>query len=243
MKIKSGILLTGGQGTRLGRFAKISNKHLHPIHDKLILDYSINTVKKLELENITVVLGGEHFAKVVDLLKDGSGLGLKINYVYQSEASGIAQAINLCEPFIKDERFAVILGDNAFQLPIKYNTQSNDAEIFLSNSGLINLHHFGVVSIYNNMIMSFEEKPKILATGMENFAVTGAYIFNQKYFEFFKNLKPSNRNEYEIIDIIKQYHKCGELKYNVQDGWWSDMGTPESIGKVLDLIKTEPVDF
>ncbi len=78
---------------------------------------------------------------------------------------------------------------------------------------------------------------------MDNFAVTGAYIFNQKYFEFFKNLKLSNRGEYEIIDIIKQYYEHGELNYNIQSGWWSDMGTPESIGKVLNLIKFEPVEF
>jgi glucose-1-phosphate thymidylyltransferase len=243
MEIKSGILLTGGQGTRLGRFAKISNKHLHPIHDKLILDYSINTIKKSGIENVTVVLGGEHFAKVVDLLKDGQELGLKINYVYQREARGIAQAINLCEPFIKDERFAVILGDNAFQKPIKYDTKSNGAEIFLNNSTNINLHQFGVVSILNDVIVRFEEKPKILSNDTDNYAVTGAYVFNRKYFEFFKSLKLSPRNEYEIIDIIKQYHTCGDLKYNIQNGWWSDMGTPESIGKVLDLIKTEPVEF
>jgi glucose-1-phosphate thymidylyltransferase len=243
MEIKSGILLTGGQGTRLGRFAKISNKHLHPIYDKLILDYSINTIKKAGIENVTVVLGGEHFAKVVDLLKDGQDLGLKVNYVYQREAKGIAQAVNLCQPFIKDERFAVILGDNAFQKPIKYEIKSNNAEIFLNSSPNINLHHFGVVSIYNKMIMSFEEKPQILASGMDNFAVTGAYIFNQKYFDFFQNLKLSARGEYEIIDIIKQYYAAGELNYNVQDGWWSDMGTPESIGKVLDLIKTDPAEF
>lgn len=243
MEIKSGIILTGGQGTRLGRFAKISNKHLHPIHDKLVLDYSINTIKKSGIENVTVVLGGEHFAKVVDLLKDGQELGLKINYVYQREAKGIAQAINLCKPFIKDDRFAVILGDNAFQKPIKYDAQSTNAEIFLSNSEHINLHQFGVVSIYNNIIMNFEEKPKILSSGMDNYAVTGAYVFNQKYFEFFKNLKVSARNEFEIIDIIKQYYSCGELNYNIQNGWWSDMGTPDSIGRVLDLIKTEPVEF
>lgn len=243
MKIKSGILLTGGQGLRLGRFAKISNKHLHPIQDKLILDYSINTIRKIGIGNLTVVLGGEHFAKVVDLLKDGSEFDLKINYVYQREAKGIAQAINLCQPFIKDERFAVVLGDNIFQKPIKYDITSDKAEIFLNNSSHINLHQFGVVSIYNNMIMSFEEKPKLLAQGMDNYAVTGAYIFTQQYFEFFKNLTLSDRNEYEIIDVIRQYYRAGNLHYSVQGGWWTDAGTPQSIGRVLDLIKTNPVEF
>lgn len=244
MKLKSAILLTGGYGTRLAPFTtKVANKHLYPIDEKLVLDYSINTVRKLGIENLTVVLGGDHFSQIVDVLQDGQDIGLKINYVYQRKAGGIAQAINLCKPFVNDERFAVVLGDNIFQKPIKYNEDTINASIFLSNSPHIDLHHFGVLSVYNGVIMNFEEKPSILASGMDNYAITGAYVFNQKYFEIFKKLSPSARGEYEIVDIIKEYSKLGELDYSVLDGWWSDAGQLNSVNKVRELTRTEPVEF
>jgi glucose-1-phosphate thymidylyltransferase len=241
MEINSAILLAGGKGTRLGKFSTISNKHLHPVGEKLVLDYSIHTAKSMGIKNLTVVLGGNFFDKIVSVLKDGSDYGLNINYVYQREASGIAQAINLCKEYVRDEIFGVVLGDNAFQKPIKFQDTKN-AQIVLNQSSYLDLHNFGVVSIYNGMVMSFEEKPKLLASGMDNYAITGAYIFNQKYFDYFKNLSPSKRNEYEIVDIIKQYQTNNELSYNIQDGWWSDLGSPSSISQVLDLNKIHPME-
>jgi glucose-1-phosphate thymidylyltransferase len=244
MVITDAILLTGGNGTRLKRFSKVvANKHLFPIEDKLVIDYSINTIKKLAIKNLTVILGGDYYSQIVDVLQDGAGLGLNINYVLQSSPVGIAQAINLCEPFIKSERFAVVLGDNCFQLPISYNKASNNAEVFLNNSNNIDLHQFGVMSIFNDIIMSIEEKPTILAAGIKHYAITGCYIFNKKYFEYFKNLKMSARGEFEITGIIEQYAKNKELNYSIQPGWWSDMGTLSSIDKVRELLKTEPVEF
>lgn len=243
MKLKSGILLTGGKGTRLGKFTQVSNKHLHPIGDKLVLDYSLNAIRGLGITNLTVVLGGEHFDKIVEVLKDGSEFGLHINYVYQKEAAGIAQGIQLCRPFINDEPFAVVLGDNVFQTALRLDEEAKGAQVFINDSPYIDLHHFGVVSLYSDRIMRFEEKPEILATGMDNYAITGAYIFTQKYFEYFANIKPSTRGEYEIIDIIKQYHSDGDLVLNKQPGWWSDLGTPDSIRRVMELNDKEPVEF
>src|SRR5271157_4423214 len=98
--MKNGIILAGGTGSRLYPLTHVVNKHLLGVNGKFIIDYPINTLKQMGVENLTVVLGGNHFSQVVDHLKDGNSIGMNINYVYQGEAKGISQAINLCKPYI-----------------------------------------------------------------------------------------------------------------------------------------------
>lgn len=245
MELKSGILLTGGSGSRLAHFTnRVANKHLYPIEDKLVLDYSINTVKKLNITNLTVVLGGDHFSQIAKVLKDGEEYGLKINYVYQNKPNGIAACVNLCEPFIKDNNFAVILGDNLFQKKIKYNKNFDGAQIFITDNENIILNNFGCVSLNEgDNIVSFIEKPKELNTKLSHYAITGCYIFNQKFFKYFKNIKLSDRGEFEVVDIIKQYHENDELDWSFLNGWWMDGGNLASINKAKELMKTDPVEF
>src|SRR5271166_6210463 len=114
--MKNGIILAGGTGSRLFPLTHVVNKHLLGVNGQFIIDYPLYTLKQMGVENLTVVLGGNHFSQVVDHIKDGKALGMKVNYVYQGAASGIAQAINLCRRYVDDqEEFAVILGDNIFE--------------------------------------------------------------------------------------------------------------------------------
>ena len=122
--MKNGIILSGGQGTRLHPLTHVVNKQLLGVDGKFIIDYPLNTLKQMGVENLTVILGGNHFSQIVDHIKDGKSHGFKTcNYVYQSEAKGIAQAINLCRRQVDNEDiFAVILGDNIFEEPIQFPT-------------------------------------------------------------------------------------------------------------------------
>lgn len=245
MNLKKGIILAGGNGSRLAPLTTVVNKHLLPIDKRFIIDYPINTLKKMGVKNITVILGGEHFDQVAAYLKDGDGWDVTFNYVYQGKPSGIAQAINLCKPYVEDEEnFAVILGDNIFEKPISwkknpiYNPDS--AKIVLYKN--CDLNRFGVASLdKNKKIVNIVEKPRVISDDFDNYAIAGCYVFNRDYFNYFKNLKPSARGEYEITDIINQYIKSNDLQYAIADGWWSDAGTFESINLVRDLIKNSNI--
>ena len=74
-----------------------------------------------------------------------------------------------------------------------------------------------------------KEKPKIIDTSVDNYAVTGCYIFDKQFFKFFTDIKPSPRGEYEITDIINCYNENNDLSFSFTDGMWSDAGTHESI--------------
>ena len=237
--MKNGIILAGGTGSRLFPLTHVVNKHLLGVNGQFIIDYPINTLKQMGVENLTIILGGNHFSQVVDHLRDGSRYGMKFNYVYQGEAKGIAQAINLCQRYVSDdEQFAVILGDNIFEKPINWLTGQAQIVLDADKENHPDLKRFGVATLdFKDNIEELVEKPKTLKPHTINYPITGCYLFDHQYFEFFKNLKPSARGEYEIVDIMQQYLNIGELGHTWhENGLWSDAGTHESLAFVNDYF-------
>ena len=227
-------------GSRLMPLTQVVNKHLLGVNSKFIIDYPIESLKNMGCQDVTVILGGDHYPQVIGYLGDGSRYGLNFNYVYQAIPSGIAQAINLCKRFVYDDSdFSVILGDNIFENTIHWsnpNWKTNPkAQILLANH--FDLKRFGVVSLdHEGKITKIEEKPKELDPGYHNMAVSGCYLFTPEYFEYFKQLKPSARGEFEITDIIRLYLEHDNLSYTTIQGLWSDTGTHESIAFVNDYF-------
>lgn len=227
MKVSHGIILAGGTGSRLRPITDMFNKHMVPVYNKFIIDYSVQTAISTGIKNLTVVLGGPHYSQIVDYLKDGSQLGININYVLQLQPNGIAAAVNLCKNFINTDKFGLFLGDNLFENPVKFKESSAGAQIVLTKHK--ELERFGVASIKGNKIIKIEEKPKVIDSNFNNYAVTGCYLFDNHFFEYFKELKPSARGEFEVSEIIEKYNNDGNLDYTFVDGLWHDAGTHQSI--------------
>lgn len=234
--MKNAILLAGGLGTRLLPFTKITSKHLLNVNGKCIIDYPIETLKQSGVQNLTIVVGSSFSGQILDYIQDGSRYGLNVNYRYQQNPLGIAQAINICKNLVSsDENFQVILGDNIFTKPIKFDDAFNGAQIVLHKHP--ELQRFGVASLQNNKIIKIEEKPVQLNECYDNYAISGCYVFDQQFFEFFKELAPSKRGEFEITDIIRNYHSVGRLeKVFYENALWSDVGTHESIAFVNNYL-------
>jgi glucose-1-phosphate thymidylyltransferase len=229
--VSNGIILLGGTGSRLfpATDAGGSNKHLLYLHKQLVVDYSLTTLKSIGCKNVCCVLGGEHFSQVMAYLKDGSRYGMQFNYVFQSEPKGIAHAINLCRRFVQDEEhFVVMLGDNYFEKSVIFDPEyPGTAQIVLHKHP--DLTRFGVAAVRNKRIATIVEKPKTLDCMADNYAIAGCYLFDQTYFDYFKTLKPSDRNEFEIVDVLRQYHADNALSFVFTDGVWSDLGTHQSL--------------
>ncbi len=233
--MKNGIILAGGTGSRLFPLTHVVNKHLLGVDGKFIIDYPINTLKQMGVENVTVILGGAHFSQVVGYLQDGARYGMNFNYVYQGEPKGIAHAISLCKRYVSDQdEFSVILGDNIYENPVNWQPYSGSAQIVLHKHP--ELTRFGVASLDLGEIVNIQEKPKTINSNYDNYAITGCYLFTNEYFDFFKKMTPSARGEYEITDIINSYNKESKLEWTSVDGLWSDAGTHESISYVNDYF-------
>lgn len=107
-----GVILAGGQGTRLRPMTNVTNKHLLPIYDKPMIEYPISTLVKSGITDILIISGREHAGHFINYLGSGEDRGLKFTYRVQEDASGIAHALSLAKDIVNNEKFVVILGDN-----------------------------------------------------------------------------------------------------------------------------------
>src|SRR3989344_1243977 len=230
-----GVILAGGQGTRLRPLTSITNKHLLPVYNKPMILYPLETLKKAGLKEIMIVCGKEHAGYFMNFLGSGKDYGVKLSYSLQHGAGGIAEALSLAEDFTKKDSIAVVLGDNIFEDNFSkevsmFNNQEG-AKVFLKQ--VENPARFGVAEIQGDKIIGIEEKPK---NPKSNYATVGFYLYNNDIFEKIKTLKPSARGEFEITDIHNMYISENKLSYGMVNGYWSDAGTFESLLKTAAWI-------
>lgn len=219
-----GIILAGGLGTRLYPLTHATNKHLLPVFDKPMVFYPIQTLVRAGIKEILVVTGGPFAGHFIRVLKNGKELGMDhLEYAYQEEERGIAEALSLCEDFADEGPLTVILGDNTTDADISPAVKNfkEGAVVFLKK--VPDPQRFGVpVFDKRKRIITIEEKPK---KPKSNFAVTGLYIYDNHVFDYIRQCQPSKRGELEITDVNNCYTKAGKLEWYELDGYWLDAGT------------------
>lgn len=225
-----GIILAGGKGTRLYPMTHATNKHLLPVYDKPMVYYPIQTLVNAGVTQVAVLTGGPHAGHMLRVLKNGNELGIRhLEYIYQEGEGGIAEALGLCESFADKEPVAVILGDNTTDADIGRAVKDFTSGAMLFLKEVPDPERFGVAVFDSNdksKITEIEEKPK---QPKSNMAVTGLYIYDNKVFDYIRQIKPSDRGELEITDVNNIYIKNGEMRWATLDGFWSDAGKPESL--------------
>jgi glucose-1-phosphate thymidylyltransferase len=227
-----GILLAGGNGTRLDPLTRVTNKHLLPVYDRPMIYYPIQTLLDSGITDILIVTGKNHMGDVMELLGSGEQFGADFTYKIQDKPNGIAGAILTCEHLIRDQPFAVILGDNIFHDMFKQDTRDfrYGAKVFLNE--VPHPERFGVATISEGKITAITEKP---INPQSNLAVTGFYLFDKSYWYYALDLRPSKRGELEITDINNRYIQDGTMKHRILDGFWSDAGTFDSLQTCSDM--------
>lgn len=226
--MKKGVILAGGNGTRLRPLTYVVNKHLLPVYDKPMVLHPIETLKSLGITDILLVSGGEHIGGFAEFLGDGSEYGVKMTYKVQKEAGGIAQALSLAEDFV-DEEFAVVLGDNIFDGKI----EAPSLPVALVLKEVEDPQRFGV---FDPQTYSIAEKPKTPASSL---AVTGLYFYDNTVFDFVKTLTPSARGELEITDVNNWYLGSRPVEIIEHKGFWSDAGTFASLNKASNYLSNK----
>lgn len=238
-----GIILAGGSGTRLHPLTLALSKQLIPVYDKPMIYYPLSILMSAGISEILIISTPVDLPNFERLLGDGSKLGCVFSYAVQEIPNGLAQAFVIGEKFIGKDKVALVLGDNIFY-GIGMDTllkENNNPE-----GGVVYAYHvsdperYGVVEFDNEMkAISIEEKP---LKPKSNYAVPGLYFYDNSVIEIAKNLKPSERGEYEITDINANYLKQGKLKVAILDRGtaWFDTGTFSSLmqaGQFVQVIE------
>jgi len=197
--------------------------------------YPIQSLVEAGIREIMIVTGGNNAGDFLKLLGNGAGFGLKhLDFTYQAEEGGIAQAIGLCEYFADGDKVAVILGDNIMEKTIgtyiaKFERQGEGAMVLLKR--VKNPGEYGVATVKGKRILRIVEKPK---KPEGDLAVIGLYMYDSRVFDIIRTLKPSRRGELEITDVNNHYLKLRLLSFAILRGGWADAG--ESIAAYNDTI-------
>jgi glucose-1-phosphate thymidylyltransferase len=237
-----GILLAGGNGTRLYPATIAVCKQLLPIYDKPMIYYPLSILMLGGIREILIISTPDDTLRFEKLFGDGSDLGLDIKYTVQPQPGGLAQAFLLAEQFIDREPVALILGDNIFygqDLPELLRQGTS-----LQSGGLIfgyrvkDPQRYGVVQFNSEMkVIGIEEKP---SHPKSSYAVPGLYFYGPGVAQIARTLRPSFRGELEITDLNRVYLERGELTVRLLERGhaWLDTGTFDSFQKASQFVQT-----
>lgn len=242
-----GIILAGGNGTRLAPLTNVISKQLLPVYDKPMICYPLATLMNLEIRDILIISTPQDKPNIEKFLGDGKNYGIKISYAIQEEPRGIADAFLIGEKFIGNDKVCLILGDNIFYgaeisgdfLSNKIAKIGNKVGAYIFAYHVSDPERYGVVEFDENdeFAINIEEKPK---DPKSNWAATGLYIYDNEVVEITKKIKPSKRGEIEITDVNKAYLKKKRLGViKLKRGFaWLDAGTPDSLLDSSQFIQT-----
>lgn len=241
MKIKKGIILAGGSGSRLWPVTVPVCKQLLPVFDKPMIYYPLTTLMLAGINDILIITSPHDQQKFESLLGNGSQWGVTISYRVQAKPEGIAQAFLIGEDFIKGQPCALVLGDNIFY-GAGFAELINRAAISDTSGATVfgyyvqDPERYGVVKFGEDDVpQAIIEKPK---TFLSNWAVTGLYFYDQDVVQIAKSIKPSERGELEITAINQVYLDKKKLKVQKMGrGYaWLDAGTHESLLEASQFI-------
>ncbi len=235
-----GVILAGGTGSRLYPLTRVTNKHLLPVGRYPMIYHPIMRLRRAGVTEIVLVTSPEHMGDVVNLLGSGSRLGVDLTYRVQDEPGGIAQALALCETFVGDDPFVVVLGDNVlgedFDKDViafrEQTAKGPGARVLLKE--VRDPERYGVPEFENGRIVRVIEKP---SDPPSSFSVIGIYFYDSSVFEHIRTLTPSQRGELEITDVSNAYADRGLLTHGTLTNWWGDAGTFEGLEEANSLAR------
>ena len=239
-----GIILAGGDGTRLYPLTKGISKQLLPVYDKPMIYYPLSVLMLAGIQDILIISTPKDLPNFKNLFGDGSQIGLKLSYKEQPSPDGLAQAFIIGEEFIENDDVCLVLGDNIFfgygfseiLQNARKNVSKGKSTIF---SYYVNdPERYGVAEFDNaGNVTSIDEKPKNPAS---NYAVVGLYFYTNDVVQIAKKVTPSQRGELEITSINQSYlqQQCLKVEILGRGFTWLDTGTHDSLMEAGQFIET-----
>ena len=237
-----GIILAGGNGTRLYPVTRVINKQLLPVYDKPMIYYPLSILMLAGIREILVISSEKFLPCYEELFGDGSNLGLEISYAIQKEPNGLAESFIIGRNFVGSDNVALILGDNIFfgqglsgQLQ---NSSKNHQGGKIFAYWVSDPRPYGVITLNDAQeIVNIEEKPE---NPESNWVVTGLYFYDNRVLEVANDLEKSARGELEITDVNKFYLSQGQLDVKLlgRGYTWLDTGTHESLLEASQFVQT-----
>ena len=237
----NGIILAAGKGTRLYPITRPVCKPLLPVYDKPMIYYPLSVLMTAGIRDVLVIVPPDDMEPFVNLLGDGSQLGIRITYREQKVQRGIADAFLIGEDFIGDDSVCLALGDNIFYGPA-FRRKLRQAMAYQQGAAIFGYYvadprAFGVVEIdRSGKALSIEEKP---TNPKSNYVVPGLYFYDHNVVSIAKAVTPSARGELEITSVNNAYLDKGLLQVVTlgDEFTWFDTGNADSLYEAAGAIR------
>ncbi|MDE0613531.1 MAG: glucose-1-phosphate thymidylyltransferase [bacterium] len=244
-----GLILSGGEGTRLRPLTHTRAKQLVPIANKPVLFYGIEELAAAGITEIAIVVGETH-QEIRDAVGDGSDFGVSVTYIRQEAPLGLAHCVLIAEEFLGDDCFVMYLGDNMLEQGLgefveRFEKSREQTPSLMEDAGpsraqilltpVNNPSSFGVAELNaDGDVVNLVEKP---ADPPSNLALVGVYIFDSAIHEAVRSIEPSARGELEITDaIFWLIQNDYRVSHQLLDGWWIDTGKKDPLLECNRLV-------
>ncbi len=240
-----GIILAGGNGTRLYPITFGVVKQLLPIYDKPMIYYPLSVLMLAGIKDVLIISTSKDISRFEDVFGDGSNLGMHFEYAVQKYPRGLADAFLVGEKFVGNDDVCLVLGDNIFYGHGFTGLLGQTGQIVQNHNKAVifgyyvnDPERYGIVEFDDNKnAVGIEEKPK---KPKSRWAVVGLYFYPNDVIKKAKHIKPSARGELEITSINQEYLKENRLKVELfgRGFAWLDTGTYESLLSASNFVQT-----
>jgi UTP--glucose-1-phosphate uridylyltransferase len=240
--IRKAVIPVAGLGTRFLPATKAQPKEMLPLVDKPVIQHVVEEAIRAGIECIVLVTGRgkqaieNHFDVAYELedtlIRRGKQEDLaqvqgitnlaQFAYVRQGEPLGLGHAVLCAQHTVGDEPFALLLGDDVFDVEdpaldalIAAHNATGKSIVGVQQVPMDHVHRYGIVNSQKSNtpwwnVTSIVEKPQP-KDAPSNWAVVGRYILTARVFEHLRNLQPGVGGEYQLTDALALLAAEGQL--------------------------------
>ena len=233
---RQAVILVGGEGTRLRPITSRVPKPAAPLLGRPFISYILENLAAHGVRRVVFSTG--YLATAIKAsVGDGSRYGLEVKYAFEDSPLGTAGAVLNAAPKLRPEGFLVLNGDvltDADLTSVVAFHQERNASATLLATPVDDPSRYGLVDVGDDgRIRSFLEKPgrDYAGPGLIN---AGVYVLEHEVLD----LIPPRQQVSIERSVFPALAGDGNMYAFVSDGYWRDIGTPQSyLDAHFDLLR------